>query len=119
MQAYQIEGSLSFSCFVLQYTVLPNPNNDVQNSGTVQLVLNEPGFSFQKYEAEATQQQNETLPLILERKRETTVKLFGRGNYSLDGGMRFQGETRKLLELTDYHGTDKKRLLEIAESDTV
>ena len=70
MQAYQIEGSLSLSCFVLQYTVLPNPNNDEQNSGTVQVVLNEPGFSFQKYEAEATQQQNETLPLILEQKRD-------------------------------------------------
>lgn len=101
-----------------QVAVLRNPNNDEQDSSTVQIVLNEPGLSFQKYEVEATQQQNEILPLILERKRETIVTSFGRGNYSLDGGMRFQGETRKRLGWTDYNGANKKRLLEIAESDT-
>lgn len=88
---------------------------DERERDTVQMVVNEPGLSFQTYEVEATQKENQKLPLFLERKRETIVTSFGRGSLSADGELRFQGETRKRLGWRNCDGASKRRLLEDVE----
>jgi hypothetical protein len=94
-----------------QVTLLRNLNDEERDGSVVRIMLNEPGLSFRKYEIEARHQQNETLPLILNRKRETILTSFGRGSYSWDSGMRFHGETHKRLGWVDCDRASKRRLL--------
>jgi hypothetical protein len=96
-----------------QVTLLRTCSAESRDSDAVHLVLNPAGRSFQLYEAQKdpTEQNNKTLPMILERKRETIATSFGRGMYSLEGGMRFQGHTQKRLGSMDHGEVKRRRLL--------
>ena len=96
-----------------QVTLLRMCSAESRDSDAVQLVLNPAGRSFQLYEAQKnpTEQNNKTLPIILERKRETIATSFGRGMYSLEGSMRFQGHTHKRTGSMDHGEVKRRRLL--------
>lgn len=80
------------------------------DDGGVRIVLNRAQKSFQQYRARDFAESEQTYPMILERKRETVSTYFGNGIYSLETGMRFQGETQQRLGWVHDYTSKRRRL---------
>lgn len=77
-------------------TIIPQERN------VVQVVVNRSSRVFEPYEVHIGQRNSADgassaqLPLVIERQEETIPTYIGTGSYSLEGGMRFHGEKRRL-----------------------
>jgi hypothetical protein len=76
---------------------------DDDGTGKVSIVLNRAARPFQSYCSDEVS--DPLLPTVLERNKSTITTFEGTGTYSLQGGMRFQGMSRKRLGWNeDNHG---------------
>ncbi|KAF5608591.1 NACHT domain protein [Fusarium subglutinans] len=92
-------------------TIIPQERN------MVQVVVNRASCVFEPYEVHIGQKNSAKgsssakLPLVLERQEETIPTYIGTGSYSLENGMRFQCEKRRLEGRDSDAKANKRRLL--------